>query len=178
MSRARKGTTVNDEPHRKPESIAIFQAASRGLVILERTVFVVVGLLLFAAAVALAWRSIVPLYDLFAAPDVSALAIAAHFLDIMLLILMIAEIAYTVTLSVRGAVLSPQPFLIVGLIAIIRRILVITVQDVRPTMVKSESWFSSSTLDVALLTLVVIAFVFAIYLLRKRSERVTEAVEE
>jgi uncharacterized membrane protein (DUF373 family) len=49
-------------------------------------------------------------------------------LDRILLILMIAEILYTVQVSFREHTLSPEPFLIVGLIAATRRILVITAE--------------------------------------------------
>jgi len=70
---------------------------------------------------------------LFVAPQAGVIEITSQFLDLILLILMIAEIAYTVTASARGGALSPRPFLIVGLIAVIRRVLVITVQEVQPT---------------------------------------------
>jgi uncharacterized membrane protein (DUF373 family) len=47
-------------------------------------------------------------------------------LDRMLLILMIVELLYTVQVSFREHTLVPEPFLIVGLIAVTRRILVVT----------------------------------------------------
>ncbi|HVA32599.1 MAG TPA: phosphate-starvation-inducible PsiE family protein [Candidatus Baltobacteraceae bacterium] len=136
----------------------------------ERIVFIVVGILLFVAALALAYRSIGSIVALFAQPESDIITNASYFLDIVLLILMLAEIAYTVTLSVRGAVLSAQPFLIVGLIAVIRRILVITVQEVQPTGAHGRSLMSyaGSSIDVAILTLVVLVFVFSLYLLRRR----------
>jgi Phosphate-starvation-inducible E family len=144
-----------------------FFAVSRVMVVGERIVFTIVGILLFVAALALAYRSVSPILSLFTSP--STIGTAAYLLNVILLILMIAEIAYTVTLSVRGIGLSPQPFLIVGLIAVIRRILVITVQEVQPTTSgKSLTSYFGSSIDVAILTLVVLAFVFSIYLLRRR----------
>ena len=86
----------------------------------------------------------------------------------VLLILMIGEIAYTVTLSVRGVGLNAQPFLIVGLIAVIRRVLLLTVEEVQGNTETIHGIVSKSTVDLAILTLVVMAFVFAIYLLRKQ----------
>jgi hypothetical protein len=149
--------------------IGAFRVIGRALVGAERTIFTIIGVLLFVAAIALAWRSVDTLVALFSGPAASLIDTAAQFLNIVLLILMIAELVYTVTLSVRVGVLSPEPFLIVGLIAVIRRILVITVQEVAPQPVKGAG-LANSSVEVALLTLVVIALVFAVYLLR-RSQR-------
>jgi phosphate-starvation-inducible protein E len=49
-------------------------------------------------------------------------------LDRILLILMIVEILYTVQVSVREHSLVPEPFLLVGLIATVRRLLVLTAE--------------------------------------------------
>jgi hypothetical protein len=148
--------------------VRAFRAAGRVLVVGERIIFSIIGLLLFLAAIALAWRSGATLMALFTGSEASLIDTAAEFLDLVLLILMIAELAYTVTLSVRVGVLSPEPFLIVGLIAVIRRILVITVQDVaNKATVKPALGLANSSVEVALLTLVVIGFVFAIYLMRR-----------
>jgi uncharacterized membrane protein (DUF373 family) len=125
--------------------------------------FAVVGLLLSAVALTLAFRALQVVYELIVSSSASTIPLTAHFLDLILLILMLAEIIYTVTLSLRGTVLRPQPFLIVGLIAVIRRILVITVQEVQNDRSRSV-WVTQSTLDLAVLTLVVMAFVFAIRL--------------
>ena len=49
-------------------------------------------------------------------------------LDRLLLVLMIIELLYTVKVSFREHALTPEPFLIVGLIAVTRRVLVVTAQ--------------------------------------------------
>jgi hypothetical protein len=150
------------------EENAGFELASRALSWGERGVFAVVGVLLFLGALALAWHAFGSLIALFTGSSDTAIDTAARFINLILLIMMIAEIGYTVTLSVRGRGLTPQPFLIVGLIAVIRRILVITVQDVRPAAVGSGVWVTKSTVDLAILTLVVLVFVTALVLLRAR----------
>ncbi len=155
------------EPH---EEIEVFRKISRGLSIAERAIFTVVALLLFAAAVALAWNGILDIIPLFTGPPHSAIAETAEFLNLVLLILMIGEIAYTVTLSVRGTGLNAHPFLIVGLIAVIRRVLLLTVEEVQGTADSVGGIVSKSSVDLAILTLVVMAFVFAIYLLRKQEK--------
>jgi hypothetical protein len=148
---------------------ALFTSIGRVLSWAERTVFAVVGLLLFVAALGLAWNALPELLSLFTGGSEGAIETTARFLDLILLIMMVAEIGYTVTLSVRGRGLSPRPFLIVGLIAVIRRVLVITVQEVRPTQT-SVAWVTKSTVDLAILTLVVLAFVLALVMLRGRTE--------
>lgn len=133
----------------------------------ERIIFFAVGVLLFVCALALAFRGVQVLGGLLSGSAADTVALTAQFLDIVLLILMIVEIAYTVSLSLRGAVLSAHPFLIVGLIAVIRRVLVLTVREVgnRST---TDTWISRPTIELVVLALVVMVFVFAIYLLRSR----------
>ena len=104
----------------------------RVLVGAERAIFSFVGALFFVAAFALGIRSLGTLWALISAPGGSMIGAGTEFLDSMLLVLMIVELAYTVILSLRGEVLAAEPFLLVGLIAVIRRMLVITVGDVEP----------------------------------------------
>jgi uncharacterized membrane protein (DUF373 family) len=87
-----------------------------------------------------------------------------QFLDRILLVLMLVELAYTVILSLRGSVLMAEPFLIVGLIAVIRRMLVITVGETGANVV-------THVYELAILTVIVIVFVASIALLRMRRGR-------
>jgi uncharacterized membrane protein (DUF373 family) len=48
---------------------------------------------------------------------------ATDFLDKVLLVLILVEIVHTVVLSLRAHALSAQPFIVVGLVAVIRKIL-------------------------------------------------------
>jgi uncharacterized membrane protein (DUF373 family) len=132
----------------------------------ERLVFFVIGLLLFLAAAALLKQSAHVLWNMFSGEG-SAIAYGSQFLDVTLLVLMIVELAYTVLLSLRGSVLLAEPFLIVGLIAVIRRILVITVGEVGPR----GTSISANVTELGILTGVVIVFVLSIYLLRMRPRR-------
>lgn len=134
----------------------------------ERTVFFIIGMLLFVSALALARQGVTVLIGLIEGDPGSSIALTASFLDIVLLILMIGEIAYTVGLSLRGSVLRAQPFLIVGLIAVIRRILVLTVHEVQ-NKPSPASVLTPGTPDLGVLALVVMVFVLALYLLRERT---------
>jgi uncharacterized membrane protein (DUF373 family) len=150
-------------------------AAIRTLTWGERGVFFIIGVLLFLGAVALLARTVPQLIALAFAPDVSPIQVGTGFLDIILLVLMVVELAYTVILSLRGAVLSAEPFLIVGLIAVIRRILVITVGEFKHGATES-SLNTESTMELGVLTAVVLVFVGSIALLRLR--RSNEPFEE
>ena len=163
-----------DEPSKAPNEFGGSRAAlpkwmPLSLLWAERLVFFVVGVLLFVAALALAVRSVQILGPLFSGSVPGPVSTTADFLDMVLLILMIVEIAYTVSLSLRGAMLRAQPFLIVGLIAVIRRVLVLTVQEVRDRgAVVGGGLISRPNIELAVLAFVVMVFVFAIYLLRNK----------
>jgi uncharacterized membrane protein (DUF373 family) len=84
---------------------------------------------------------------------------------------MMVELAYTVLVSLRGKVLSAEPFLIVGLIAVIRRILVITIGDVNssagPIGPQSAGGLDAQPMTLLVLTAIVLALVGSIVLLRR-----------
>src|SRR5271167_3101765 len=97
-----------------------------------------------------------------------------RLLDQLLVVLMMVEILHTVRISIRSHVLVTEPFLVVGLIASIRRILVITLEA--STLTKEGSWstqgasiFRASMLELGLLGLLVLVLVFCITLLRRHA---------
>lgn len=93
-------------------------------------------------------------------------------LDHLLIVLMLVEILHTVSISIRSHVLVTEPFLVVGLIASIRRILVITLEV--STITKGGTWsaqdvsvFRAAMLELGLLGLLILILVFSITLLRR-----------
>lgn len=93
-------------------------------------------------------------------------------IDRILVVLMLVEILHTVRISIRSHVLVTEPFLIVGLIATIRRILVITLETAdltrQPTWANGgEAIFHASVIELGLLSVLVLVLVAAIYLLRR-----------
>ncbi len=93
-------------------------------------------------------------------------------LDQLLVVLMLVEILHTVRISIRSHILVTEPFLVVGLIASIRRILVITLEAA--TLTKEGKWspegasiFRASMVELGLLGLLVLVLVFSITLLRR-----------
>ena len=91
-------------------------------------------------------------------------------LDQLLVVLMMVEILHTVRISIRSHLLVTEPFLVVGLIASIRRILVITLEAASLTQggrwsIDGASLFRASMLELGLLGLLVLILVFSITLL-------------
>ena len=124
------------------------------------------GILLGASALALLVAGAIRFGEgLFGGGDFPATTI--DLLDRLLLILMIVELLYTVQVSFREHALIPEPFLIVGLIAATRRILVLTAEfgtDIK----KGETIFRDAMLELGLLTVLVVAMVVSLVLLRKK----------
>jgi uncharacterized membrane protein (DUF373 family) len=93
-------------------------------------------------------------------------------LNELLIVLMLVEILHTVRISIRSHVLVTEPFLVVGLIASIRRMLVISLE--MATLTKEATWssqgesiFRSSMIELGLLGLLVFLLVFSITLMRR-----------
>jgi uncharacterized membrane protein (DUF373 family) len=109
---------------------------------------------------------------------VSAGASVAHIVNVIdriLLVLMIVELLYTVKVSFREHVLVPEPFLIVGLIAVTRRILVVTAQFTTLLEKPDEVAFRNAIIELALLTVMVVALVGSLLMLRRRGARPAES---
>ena len=80
--------------------------------------------------------------------------LASHvvaLLDQVLLVLMIVEILYTVQVSFREHVLVPEPFILVALIAGVRRILILTA-ELSDLVDKGERPFRNAMFELGLLT--------------------------
>jgi hypothetical protein len=88
-------------------------------------------------------------------------------LDRMLLILLIVEVTYTVQVSIREHGLAPEPFLLVGLIAVVRRLLVLTAE--LPQMLEKADplIFRQVAIELGLLGVLIVALVASLVLLRR-----------
>jgi uncharacterized membrane protein (DUF373 family) len=94
-------------------------------------------------------------------------------LDQILLVLMIIEILSTVQVSFREHVLTPEPFLVVALIAAIRRVLVITAEFSSPSEVV-EAAFRNAMFELGLLTVLIFSLVFSLHFLKKNRAATVE----
>jgi uncharacterized membrane protein (DUF373 family) len=128
-------------------------------------VTVVVGIALIALAAVLLVSGV---YDfaVSVASKAPVLDEATFLLDRILLVLILVEIVHTVALSLRAHRLAAQPFIVVGLVAVIRRILfVLTPSSTGETKI--------STAELALLLAMVAVFIaglIAVSRFEKREE--------
>jgi uncharacterized membrane protein (DUF373 family) len=95
-------------------------------------------------------------------------------LDRILLALMVVELLYTVQVSFREHALVPEPFLLVALIAAVRRMLVITAEFSAQAGM-DEKLFRHVMWELGLLTVLVVVLVASLVILRKRSEEMARS---
>ena len=154
--------------HSAPARERIAQAFTK----VEDVLYVGLGVVLAVGGVALLVNAVIHfgrgLLGGAVAPSVVAM------LDQLLLILMIIEILYTVQVSFREHVLVPEPFVLVALIAGVRRILVITA-EFGTLADQGESAFRYAMIELGLLTVMTGVLVTCLVGLRKRDK---EAVAE
>jgi len=139
---------------------------ARAFTRVEDVVYVALGLLLAASAIALLASAGVAFVRTVADGEVAGRVVS--ILDQLLLVLMIIEILYTVQVSFREHALVPEPFLVVGLIAGIRRVLVITA-ELSNVAERNPDTFRNAMLELGLLTLMVLALVTALGIVRRRA---------
>ena len=161
---ARKNGSITGDDENSPSGLRLVIAKGFGRA--EDVVYVGLGFLLASSAAALLvngaialWRNVTS-----GAPLVGVI----NLLDQILLILMIVELLYTVQISFREHALIPEPFLIVGLIAATRRILVVTAEFGTLVERGEENQFRNAMIELGLLTVMVVALVASLRLLRKR----------
>ena len=94
--------------------------------------------------------------------------------DRLLFVLMLAEILHTVRVSIKSGALTCEPFLIIGLIACIRRVLVITLETSQPkggpAQADNPALFQSSMIELGVLGALILVMVISIYLVRRASD--------
>ncbi len=120
------------------------------------------GVILVVAALGLMLSAVVESLDLaFAGKSTSAVI---TLLDRVLLALMVAEIIYTVTSMAKKRHLDVQPFLIIGVIAAVRRMLVITAESAMHVDM-TDPKFQAALVELGLLALIILLLAISFRLL-------------
>jgi len=132
---------------------------------IEDVVYVGLGVLLSACALTLLIAGIADFATSLAAGTLVSRMV--DVLDRILLVLLVVEILYTVQVSFREHALVPEPFLIIGLIAATRRVLVLTAEFPQ-LLEKGDSAFRNGMIELGLLGFLVVALVASIVLLQRR----------
>jgi uncharacterized membrane protein (DUF373 family) len=133
---------------------------------IEDITYIGLGVLLAAGALILLGAAAWFLFNNIFSGDIRELIV--DLLDQILLILMVVEILYTVQVSFREHTLSPEPFLVVGLIAAVRRVLIITAEFSKPEEVL-EAAFRNAMMELGLLTVLILSLVFSLHFLKRQS---------
>ena len=131
----------------------------------EDVIYVGLGLLLTAIAFTLLITEVV-----YFGQYVSTVSLSENIvflLDRILLIIIFVEVLYTVQVSFRQHILQPEPFLVVGLIAVTRRILVVTA-EMSKLAKETQAGFYNAMIELGLLTLLVVALVLCLRMLRQQ----------
>ena len=136
----------------------------------EQYAYIAVGILLVVAAViavagavTLVWHGML---------DFTGTTAVFEVVDRLLFVLMLIEIMHTVSASIRTGGLTVEPFLVVGLIASIRRVLVITLET--SEAMRGHAWsdtvsaqFHASMIELTVLGGLILVMVVSIYMLHR-----------
>lgn len=141
------------------------KAVSTGFSAVQDVVYVALGVLLSVTAVILLAQAARAILQAATATNPRAIV---DVLDRILLALMVAELLYTVQVSFREHALVPEPFLLVALIAAVRRILVITAEFSAQDS-QSDGAFRHVMGELALLTVLIVVLVGALVVLQRKT---------
>jgi uncharacterized membrane protein (DUF373 family) len=143
--------------------------AGSAFLTVEVLAYVVLGLMLAIAVLIGVGGAAASLWTAIAARgETGALVLAV---DRLLFVLMVVEVMHTVRVSFRSGRLVCEPFLIVGLIASIRRVLVITLETSQAHQpghwsAEAQSLLNSTMLELTVLGGLILVMVISIYMLR------------
>jgi uncharacterized membrane protein (DUF373 family) len=160
---------VESDEHADVDVTRLGALAGRAFLKVEVFAYMILGLLLALTAILGIGTAAVSLFrDLQAHGDAMSLV---STIDRLLFVLMVVEILHTVRVSFRSGVLTCEPFLIVGLIASIRRVLVITLESSQASQPgrwtpELQGLLNATMLELAVLGLLILVMVISIFLLR------------
>ena len=147
---------------------AVRERIAQAFTQVEDVLYVGIGVLLAAGAVGLLLNAAVTFARSIGAGTIGGSIVG--MLDQLLLILMMIEILYTVQLSFREHVLVPEPFVLVAMIAAVRRILVLTA-EFGTLMEQGEAVFRYAMIELGLLTAMTGILVACLVGLRKHDKQ-------
>ncbi len=134
----------------------------------ESFILVLIAIVLILIAILLLGNSVLGLSRLIPPGNDSTTVrdVAIDILDSVLLVMMTMEIVYTVAVSLESHRLVAEPFLIIGAIAAIRRMLVITAESTK-VETTNPAQFTNLLAELGLLALIVVAMAVSIFVLRR-----------
>jgi uncharacterized membrane protein (DUF373 family) len=143
--------------------------AAKVLGMAESVVLVLIGVALVLVAVLLLYSSMHDLSEAVRQGPGEIEHKAIEILNTVLLVMMTMEIVYTVAISLQSHTLNAEPFLIIGVIAGIRRMLVITATSTEQEAHPEQ--FHNMLVELGLLAATVLALAAAIWIFRYSPHR-------
>ena len=141
--------------------------SARILIRAEETLYLIAGYILVFAAAGLLLSAVYEM--ILRIMEYNYIAAMVHLLDRVLLVLMLAEIIYTIERIARTRHLEASPFLIVGIIAAVRRMLIITAESVEEVDL-SDPVFQGVLAELGLLSVMVLLLAISLLLLNKNDQ--------
>jgi len=140
------------------------ERVARAFSVVEDIVYIGLGVLLAGSSLILLGSGIINFGQNLIAGSLGTNIVA--LLDRILSILLVVELLYTVQVSFREHILAPEPFLLVGLIAAIRRVLVLTA-ELAQVKDQPQEIFRYFIVELGVLTLLIVTLAISLVLLRK-----------
>lgn len=164
MAKAKSGEGDEEERQR---------FADRALGFLEDVVYWAIAVVLIIGSVALLVAQFNTMLSLRSAP---AKSVMLEVLDGLLLIFIFVELLYAVRSCLRSREIVAEPFIIVGILACIKEIVVLSVEAA--TLLKDGPQFSRAIVEVAVLGVAVLVLAVAAFVLRERRRDSSDPAED
>ena len=134
----------------------------------ENVVYLAVAAVLVVVAAVVLGAAAVKIVDL---PELGVITMAAEVLDLLLLVFIVVELLYAVRTTLAERELLAEPFLLVGIIASIKEIVVLSVKA--PDYVGTDKLEDTLWL-IGVLTLTVVALAISTLLMRRKEREPSE----
>ncbi len=164
MARATRGDADEEERQR---------FADRALGFLEDVIYWAIAVVLIVGSIALL---IAQFNTMLGLRNAGAKVVMLEVLDGLLLIFIFVELLYAVRSCLRSREIVAEPFLIVGILACIKEIVVLSVEAA--TLLKDGPQFSRAVVEVGVLGVVVLVLALAAFVLRERRRDVGDPAEQ
>jgi uncharacterized membrane protein (DUF373 family) len=135
-----------------------------GLALIEEVLYIIVGIVLLAAGVLVVIGTVSGLVHEIRTGQ-SSVGIGILLLDRILLMLIVAELIHTLRFVVLRGRIVVEPFLFVGLIAVVRRVLIITAELEQQT--PGGRALTNQLLELGLLGFLALTLAVSIFLIRR-----------
>lgn len=146
------------DPPSRPEVVI------RGIRLMQEAIYIAVGLLLATAGVLVVAGTVDALVDSLSGGG-DSIGTGVQVLDRVLLLLIVAELLFTLRLVLYEGEIFAEPFLLIGLIAVVRRVVVVTAEGEELSRAGRE--LTNLLLELGVLAALALAFGGAIFLLRR-----------